>query len=128
MTDEERRKKKREEFFKNTRNFEAERKRALGKTEYYRVQRILKHDTEEMLEENAKRLDIFREKFDPITGEGAPLERFLFSIKELEWWLPMAMHDIPLVKELMESGSVEGFLKARKIKGDKKELTQRVLR
>lgn len=128
MTDEERRKKKREIFFKNTRNFEAERKRALGKTEYYRVQRILKHDTEEMLEENAKRLDIFREKFDPITGEGAPLERFLFSIKELEWWLPMAMHDIPLVKELMESGSVEGFLKARKIKGDKKELTQRVLR
>lgn len=80
-----------------------------------------------MLEENAKRLAVFREPFNPITGEGAPLERFHFKIKELDWYLPMRLQNVRLIQELMKHGSIAKFLKSNKIDDDT-EARQRVMR
>lgn len=80
-----------------------------------------------MMEENKRRNDVFNEPFDPITGIGAPLERFHFDIKELDWHLPVRLRDVRLIQELMKHGSIAAFLESNKIENSD-ENRQRVMR
>ena len=92
------------------------------------IKRRTKEAVANMLEENKKRLAVFKEKFDPMSGEGAPLERFRFKIKEIDWRMPVKLKNVPLIKKLLKAKSIEKFVEESGIEGDMKELTQRVLR
>lgn len=89
-----------------------------------RTEMALKH----MLEENKKRLAVFKETFDPVSGEGAPLERFNFKIKEINWFLPMRLKNVELIQRLQDAGSIEKFIKKSKVDGDMDDLVQKVMR
>ena len=67
----------------------------------------------EILNENEKRLDVINAPFCPITGKNSIGERKLVVIEDFpirEQYLPVEMLNIPLVKKLVEHGSVEGLL------------------
>lgn len=66
-----------------------------------------------ILKENEARIQRINTKFNPITGEGSTGERFLLTIDDFpirNQWLPVAMRDIPLIKQLKECGTVRQFL------------------
>lgn len=66
-----------------------------------------------ILKENEARIQRINTKFNPITGEGSTGERFLLTIDDFpirHQWLPVAMRDIPLIKQLKECGTVRQFL------------------
>lgn len=66
-----------------------------------------------ILKENEERIARINTKFNPITGEGSTGERFLLTIDDFpirNQWLPVAMRDIPLIKQLKECGTVRQFL------------------
>lgn len=71
----------------------------------------------EILQENRRRKERLYAPFNPITGEGAPLERFPFKLSDLEalpvQYLPLSMQEIPLVKKLAKAGSIGAFLTDR---------------
>lgn len=117
----------RQAFIEKTHSLEARKKNSRSLTRLYTEQRARKHATGEMLEENVKRLALFKEKFDPISGDGAPLERFLFKIKELEWYLPVRLREVKLISILMEMGSIAKFLKKNKVENTD-EARKRVMR
>ncbi|MCD8266131.1 MAG: terminase [Prevotellaceae bacterium] len=69
---------------------------------------------EAMLAENRARLGAMFPRFNPVTGEGAPLERVELRLPDHELpvqWIPRAMADTQLVRGLMEAGSLEGFVR-----------------
>lgn len=73
------------------------------------------HQTLSILQENDRRNDIVYAHFDPITGEGSVGDRtkvFIsdFPIKGHTQWLPEKLMHIPLVKQLVEAGSIDKFL------------------
>lgn len=70
---------------------------------------ILSYDTKQCQALNAP--------FDPILGIGSPpYERFKFAIKELPTrYYPIAMKDIPLIKQLMRAKSIAEFLRKKKL-------------
>lgn len=63
-----------------------------------------------ILDENDKRNRKIRELFDPVSGEGSVGERFPFRIKGFNndepLFLPLSMRDEPLVRKLLEAGSL----------------------
>lgn len=66
-----------------------------------------------ILKENEARIQRINTKFNPITGEGSTGERFLLTIDDFpirHQWLPVTMRDIPLVKQLMQCGTIRQFL------------------
>lgn len=66
-----------------------------------------------ILKENEARIQRINTKFNPITGEGSTGERFLLTIDDFpirNQWLPVAMRDIPLIKQLKACGTVRQFL------------------
>jgi len=70
-------------------------------------------EIDKILKENEARIARINTKFNPITGEGSTGERFLLTIDDFpirNQWLPVAMRDIPLVKQLKECGTVRQFL------------------
>ena len=67
-----------------------------------------------ILKENERRNNEIRAKFNPITGEGSLGERVKVSIKDFpikEQWIPRRMMAVPMVKQLVEAGSVKAFYK-----------------
>lgn len=84
-------------------------------------------EVDAMMVEDKRRMEVFNEPFDPISGVGAPLERFHFKIKEVDWHLPMRLRDVRLIKALEECGSIKKFLKRNKVE-DSGENCQRVMR
>ena len=72
----------------------------------------LKH-TADILKENEKRIKEFNTPFNPVVGEGCGDKRFHLHLEDFpipDQYLPMAMKRIPLVKQLMEAGSIEAYL------------------
>lgn len=75
-------------------------------------------DTKEiklLLQENKRRNAIIYAPFDPITGFGSVGERvkvFIadFPIKGHTQWLPKRLLKVPLVKQLVQAGSIHNFL------------------
>ena len=69
---------------------------------------------EAILEENSRRNNAIRAKFNPITGEGSVGDRVKVEISDFPFsvmYLPASMMDVPLVKQLVEAGSIETFCK-----------------
>lgn len=66
-----------------------------------------------ILSENARRHDEINAPFNPITGRGSVGARFEFFIKDFpikRQFIPEAMRRVPLVRQLLEAGSLEAFL------------------
>lgn len=66
-----------------------------------------------ILKTNQKRLAEIYAPFNPISGKGSVGSRFECRIEDFpirRQWLPDAMRDMPLVRQLMAAGSVESFL------------------
>ena len=67
----------------------------------------------DILTENEHRNAIVYAKFNPITGEGSVGERVKCSISDFpirNQWLPKRIMKIPLVRQLIEAGSISKFL------------------
>lgn len=68
-----------------------------------------------IVQENAKRNAEVYAKFDPISGKGSVSERGRVRIKDFPvkvQYLPVEMMNIPLVKRLIQYGSIDALLKA----------------
>lgn len=65
-----------------------------------------------IIAENARRSAEIRAKFNPITGEGSIGERKKIEISDFPipvQYIPTRMMQVPLVRQLVEAGSVEAF-------------------
>ena len=75
------------------------------------------HIVNDILAENAKRMKTLRADFDPITGEGAPGERFLLAIPDFAipvQFAPIEMKGLPLIKNIVKAGSIKNYLETTK--------------
>jgi hypothetical protein len=72
---------------------------------------------DDILKENVKRNAKMYAKFCPLSGEGSVGERKLVYIDDFpikKQWLPVEMLRVPLVKKLIECGTVDALLRAIK--------------
>jgi hypothetical protein len=68
-------------------------------------------DKEAILKENKLRNDQLAVYYNPITGEGSPIERFkLFLDDKSHVLLPLSMKDIPLIEGITKEGNIKKFL------------------
>lgn len=68
---------------------------------------------QEIIEENRRRNEEIYAKFDPISGYGSIGERVKVVIDDFPiqtQWLPVEMMRVPLVRQLVECGSIRAFL------------------
>lgn len=68
---------------------------------------------QKIIEENKRRNAVVYAKFDPISGEGSIGDRKKVVIDDFPiptQWLPVEMLRVPLVKQLVECGSIRSFL------------------
>lgn len=68
---------------------------------------------EDIIKENEKRNASIKAKFNPVTGEGSLGERVRIEIKDFPFpvqYIPKRMMQVPLVKHIVEAGSIEQFL------------------
>lgn len=68
---------------------------------------------QEIIEENNRRNEVVYAKFDPISGYGSVGERLKVVIDDFPiqmQWLPVEMVRVPLVRQLVECGSIRAFL------------------
>lgn len=66
-----------------------------------------------IIKENERRNAVIYAKFDPISGEGSIGKRKKVVIDDFPvsvQWLPVEMLRVPLVKQLVECGSIRSFL------------------
>lgn len=66
-----------------------------------------------IIEENERRNELIRSKFNPITGEGSIGRRQKITISDFPLsvqYVPVSMLNVPLVRQIMEAGSIEKFL------------------
>lgn len=67
-----------------------------------------------MLRENQMRNDEIHQTFDPLTGEGSILDRRKVTIRDFPikvQYLPEEMFSYPMVRDLVEAGSIRKYLK-----------------
>ena len=72
--------------------------------------------TRVILEDNTLRNETIRAKFNPITGEGSVGERKRIEISDFPMpvqYIPASMMSVPLVRQLVEAGSIEAFYNAQ---------------
>ena len=78
---------------------------------------MTKEEITAIIEENSKRNAVLHSYYNPVTGEGSPLERKLIVFtaqgNKLWYYIPVAMYDEneKLFDLLNKQGSVEKFLK-----------------
>ena len=68
----------------------------------------------EILQENKRRHERINAKFNPITGEGAPLTRTKVTIKDFPiatQFLPDDMMNVPMVNQIVKLGTIDAFLR-----------------
>lgn len=79
---------------------------------------VINFDISEMLKEDACRLSVFTQKFDPITGEGSvPQPRVAFFLDEVQWWIPESMNNMQIVRDLVEAGGIARYCRLRGLQG-----------
>lgn len=85
--------------------------------------------------ENERRNKLIKAPFNPVTGEGAILERKQVYIEDFPiptQYLPLSMLNIPLIKKLIKAGSIrkfiEGVLKCEYTDEDKQKVIEQVVR
>lgn len=72
----------------------------------------LDNDVISLLAEDTKRTDSINTTFNPITGQGAILDRERLCLSDFpikEQYLPVQMFDVPLIKKLAKAGSIDNF-------------------
>lgn len=70
-------------------------------------------EVDEILALNQQRLDLINAPFNPITGFGSVGPRFECVISDFpltHQWLPLSMRDIPLVRQIIDAGSIRAFI------------------
>lgn len=75
---------------------------------------VIEPKVKEILAENKDRLKAINVTYDPIKGIGCPNERFHLHLDDFtieDQYLPIEMRKIPLVKMLVEFGSIRGVVK-----------------
>lgn len=83
---------------------------AIGMSE--EEKRRLKEEVEKVVRTNQMRQANIHKTFNPITGEGSILERTKVVIDDFplrEQWLPNDMLDVPLVRQIVDAGSIEQY-------------------
>lgn len=73
----------------------------------------MKREVKELLLANDRRKEEMNGKFNPITGEGAVLERKKIELTDFPipvQYLPLAMFKVPLVRKLAKAGAVSTFI------------------
>ena len=68
----------------------------------------------QIIAENDRRNEALYATFNPISGRGSTGKRVRVEISDFVFpvqWLPEEMFSIPLVKKLVEAGSIDSFLK-----------------
>lgn len=88
------------------------------------------NEVEHVLAEDRRRREERSRLFDPVSGEGSTGERFRFEVNGLAAaWLPESMRLEPLVKELIEAGSVDSWVEKsfgrRPLQSDREKLSGR---
>lgn len=85
--------------------------------------------------ENERRNKLIKAPFNPVTGEGAILERKQVYIEDFPiptQYLPLSMLNIPLIKKLIKAGSIRKFiesvLKCEYTDEDKQKVIEQVVR
>lgn len=74
---------------------------------------MLKEEVKKILAENDRRNAANNATFNPITGEGALLERATLTLSDFSLhtqYIPKTMMRVPLVRQLSEAGSIRAFL------------------
>lgn len=67
-------------------------------------------DINKIIATNEQRKKVFTETFNPISGQGAPLNRFEFNLSDLSTvYLPIALKSNKLIVNLRKAGSIEKF-------------------
>lgn len=72
----------------------------------------MQQEIAEILKINQERLDEIHAPFNPITGRGSVGKRFEFWLEDFpikRQYLPESMDKIPLIRQLIEAGSLENF-------------------
>lgn len=72
----------------------------------------LDNDVISLLAEDTKRTDSINTTFNPITGQGAILDRERLCLSDFpikEQYLPVQMFNVPLIKKLAKAGSINKF-------------------
>nr|DAV37224.1 MAG TPA: Terminase large subunit [Caudoviricetes sp.] len=85
---------------------------------------------QDILEENKRRNDEIYAPFNPITGKGSIGERKKVVIEDFPLpiqYLPVEMLKIPLVRQLIESGSIREFLKELRANEDNYDIDKQKL-
>ncbi len=80
---------------------------------------------DEILKENARRTKLIKTKYDPVIGMGCYGERVHLEITDAPYpsiYVPFAMMDEPLIKEIAKYKSIEKMYKAHKLHFDQDEL------
>lgn len=89
------------------------------------MEKFKKELIDDIIAENKRRnIDIKSLNFNPITGEGSILERKKIYIEDFpiaNQWLPIQMLDIPLVKKIVNKGSIRRFLESLHIEYNQTE-------
>lgn len=70
-------------------------------------------EIKQLIQENNRRLAANNAPFNPLTGYGSIGERVKVTIPDypiVDQWLPDAMMNIPLVKQIIKAGSIERFI------------------
>ncbi|HPS25402.1 MAG TPA: terminase, partial [Bacteroidales bacterium] len=68
---------------------------------------------EKIVSENKKRKDAFNLSYNPVTGEGSPLEREAVNLTELNatFYLPVSMLKVKWISDLVSCGSFTEYAK-----------------
>lgn len=72
-------------------------------------------EVQNIILENERRNKLIKAPFNPVTGEGAILERKQVYIEDFPiptQYLPLSMLDVPLVKKLIKAGSIRKFIES----------------
>lgn len=80
--------------------------------------------TAELIKEDAKRRNAISGMFNPLTGEGSPLERVKLLLPDYAipiQFIPQSMAKKKLIVELMKCGSIHSFLKSLNVPDDEIE-------
>lgn len=92
-------------------------------------------EVQNIILENERRNKLINAPFNPITGEGAILERQRVCIEDFPLpvqYLPLSMLNIPLIKKLIKAGSIRKFitgtLKSEYSEEDKQKVIEQIVR
>lgn len=92
---------------------------------------MMEPEIKEILLENDRRKRIIGAVFDPVSGEGSIGKRIIVEIRDFahrKQWLPTAMLEEPLLKDILKAGDIKGYLLSKGKGMSHKEVSDRLIR